>query len=225
MKTITESAVVNCTTIMRKWESNTMTMQEEEKPTENKLINEPYERIDRLNYKDRADRNVDHGDELYTERREWSNQAQRAVSTQQEAGIQDIRSQRDVLFAAMMSERQQLFGNLMTLTTEVNANHVDLARRTSADAQTLSIKQLDKDTTDVTSEGIGAKVSQDLVPEINNAVKAAVAVNAGSVSTAQGLGDLNAANINSMASMLAQMQAAAQAMQQAAVSIQALAAK
>ena len=202
-----------------------MTMQEEEKPTENKLINEPYERIDRLNYKDRADRNVDHGDELYTERREWSNQAQRAVSTQQEAGIQDIRSQRDVLFAAMMSERQQLFGNLMTLTTEVNANHVDLARRTSADAQTLSIKQLDKDTTDVTSEGIGAKVSQDLVPEINNAVKAAVAVNAGSVSTAQGLGDLNAANINSMASMLAQMQAAAQAMQQAAVSIQALAAK
>ena len=109
--------------------------------SENPLLNEPYERIDRLNYKDRADRNVDHGDELYTERREWSNQAQRAVSTQQEEAVQDVRSQRDIMFAALMTERQQLFGNLMTLATEVNANHVDLARRANADAQTLSIKE------------------------------------------------------------------------------------
>ena len=198
------------------------TQQAQDRPTENQLINEPYERIDRLNYKDRADRNVDHGDELYTERREWSNQAQRAVSTQQEAAIQDIRSQRDVMFSALMSERQQLFGNLMTLATEVNANHVDVARRTAADAQTLSIKTLDKDTNEISSEGIGAKVAQDLVPEINNAVKAATAINTGSVSTAQGLGDVNAATAMNLSQMTAVMLQAAQAMQEAAVAIKAM---
>ena len=191
-------------------------------PTENNLINEPYERIDRLNYKDRADRHVDHSDELFTQRREWGNQAQRAVSTQQEEAVQDIRSQRDVMFNALMSERQQLFSNLMTLSTSVNATHVDASRRAVADAQTLSIKTLDKDTNEVNSESIGAKVAQDIVPEINNAVKSAVAMRSESGSDAQSMVAMNAAAATNLSQMMAVMQQAAQAMQEAAVSIKAM---
>ena len=129
------------------------------------------------------------------------------------------------MFSALMSERQQLFGNLMTLATEVNANHVDIARRTAADAQTLSIKTLDKDTNEVSSEGIGAKVTQDIVPEINNAVKSAVAMRTESGSDAQSMTALNAATATNLSQMMAVMQQAAQAMQEAAVSIQAMTAK
>ena len=191
--------------------------------TENPLINEPYERVDRLNYKDRADRHVDHGDELYTERREWSNQAQRAVSTQQEEAVQDIRSQRDVMFSALMSERQQLFGNLMVLSTEVNANHVDNARRTAADAQTLSIKTLDTDTNEINSQAIGAEVAAGVAPVIGTAVEAAVAQRNQSGSDAQGITALNTAATTNLSQLTAAMTQAITALNAAVAGLQATA--
>jgi len=205
-------------------------------PTENALINEPYERIDRLNYKDRADRNVDHGDELYTRRSNeaadahaFANQTQAAIIQQQREGIEDVRSQRDQLFAQFL----QLNATSIDLSRSLTANSADLARRTAADGQTMSVAYLEPTGTDENiSSTIGAQASTaagkavaDLAPEINNSIKAAVAESAQNTVGATGQAAYGASTAQVIAEMNAAMNQSNQIMANLATAVEVLSAK
>jgi len=187
-------------------------------PTENKLLNEPYERIDRLNYKTTADTHAEGMALLPSMERRHADAAAYTLARQQEELFQDIRSQRDQLFSQFL----QMNANSVDLARNLASNHSDVARRQSADAATLSNKILDKDTDDNIASTIGGKVSQDLVPEINNAVKAATASAQTGASGAVGLTALNASTATNLSQMTAVISQAAQALQEAAVAIKSM---
>lgn len=187
-------------------------------PTENQLINEPYERIDRLNYKTTADTHAEGMALLPSMERRHADSAAYTLARQQEELFQDVRSQRDQLFAQFL----QLNNNTINQAQALSANHQDMARRTAADAQTLSNKILDKDVDDNIGSSIGAKVAQDLVPEINNAVKSATASAQTGASGAVGLTALNASTATNLSQMTAVISQAAQALQEAATAIKAM---
>lgn len=118
-----------------------------------------WKQLDQTNYKALVDDNI--------RQLAWNNPRQDTIARQQEEMFQDVRAQRDQLFAQFL---------------QLNANSLDLARnlsnnavRMASDGHTLSIKQLDTAADDNVATSIGAKVAQDVVPEINNAIKAATA--------------------------------------------------
>jgi hypothetical protein len=187
-----------------------------EKPTENKLINEPYERIDRLNYKGKADDHIAFQTQALVDMHGFSNASQSAILQQQREGFDSIVSQRDQLFSQFL----QLNAISIDAARASTANTVDLARRTSSDAQTMSVKELQpKETSEITSEAVATKAMQDLVPEINNAVKAAVADLSTSTAGAQGMTALNTSATTNLSQLTAVMQQAAQALQEAATAV------
>lgn len=194
-------------------------MTESANPTENKLINEPYGRVDQLNYKGKADDHIATQTQALLDGHAFANQTQAAIIQQQREGVQDVRAQRDQLFAQFL----QLNANSIDMARGLTANSVDLARRTAADAQTMSVKELQpKETNEVTSEGVAAKVMQDIEPEIHAAVKSAAAGLASSTAGAQGTVAYNTAAATNLGQMTAVIAQAAQAMQEAAIAIQAM---
>jgi len=86
----------------------------------------------------------------------------------------------NALFAQALTQRDQLFAQGLRHAED---NHQIVARMAQQHA-TLDIKILDKDTNEVNSEAIGAKVVDGIEPAITAAVEAAVArsVNNASVS-------------------------------------------
>lgn len=185
-------------------------------PTENALVNEPYERVDRLNYKGKADDHIALQTQAQVDAHAFANQTQAAIVQQQREGVADVRAQRDQLFAQFL----QLNANSIDMARGLTANTIDLARRTAADAQTMSVKELQpKETNEVTSESIGAKVAQEVVPEINNAVKMAAADVANSAAGAQGLTAYNTSATTNLGQLTATMLQAAQALQEAAKAV------
>ena len=86
------------------------------------------------------------------------------------------------LFQALQSERQQLFAVSLRALNDA----VTVSSRISANGATMDAKNLDKDTTDITSEAVGAQVVADISPAITSAVEAAVAQSVGDQSVAHG---------------------------------------
>jgi hypothetical protein len=100
----------------------------------------------------------------------------------QQTGINYARmmAEANALFAQALTQRDQLFSQALRHSED---NHQVVVRMAQQHA-TLDVKILDKDTNDVTSEGVGAKVVDGIEPAITAAVEAAVArsVNNASVS-------------------------------------------
>ena len=100
----------------------------------------------------------------------------------QQTGINYARmmAEANALFAQALTQRDQLFSQALRHSED---NHQVVVRMAQQHA-TLDVKILDKDTNEVNSEAVGAKVVDGIEPAITAAVEAAVArsVNNASVS-------------------------------------------
>ena len=199
-------------------------MTEQERPVDyevNDVAEEMYPGLGQTNYKVQVDNNMEAARDGNRTATQFSQQTVAAIIQQQRESYEDVRLQNQQLFANIMTQNQQLFAASYDHLRTTNAGVVTQTQRTAVDAGILSNKVLDKDTTDVTSEAVGAKVAQSVAPVIDNAIKAAVANRTSSSSDAQGIVALNASVAASLSEMAAVMQQAMTAMNSAVMALQA----